>query len=361
MLSLYDNELSERKKRILKAIVETHIECGEPVGSKSIMQYKQISCSSATIRNEMSELEEMGYLEQPHTSSGRVPSELGYRFYVDSLIQNYASTAHDIAEINNLLKVKLTELDQILTLASKVASNLTNYTGMALKPKSLSVSITRFETIYIDPNNFILVMLTSTGMVKSKYLRTTTNIDADITNHLTEVLNNNLIGLSADRISLPIIIQLEEEMQENSYLISQTIKSIYDVMNELDGGELKFSGINRLLQYPEYSEKEQLSELIEALESKDEIIDLVSETQTDDINVVIGSESSVKVMNQSAIVYKAIKKDGKTLGVIGVIGPRRMDYAKVLSTLESISDNINSLLDENKLLNKGEEHGKNSE
>lgn len=361
LVSLYDNELSERKRSILKAIVETHIECGEPVGSKSIMQCKQIACSSATIRNEMAELEELGYLEQPHTSAGRVPSEMGYRFYVDSLIKNYASTAHDIAEINTLLKVKLTELDQILSLASKVASNLTNYTGMSLKPKTLLVSITRFETIFIDQNNFILVMLTSTGMVKSKYLRTSETIDSDITNHLSEVLNGLLSGLSADKISLPIIMHLEEEMHNNSYLISQTIKCIYDVMNELDGGELNFSGINRLLQYPEYAEKEQLSELIQALESKDEIIDLVSEKQGDEINVVIGSESSVKVMNQSAIVYKTIKKDGKTLGVIGVIGPRRMDYAKVLATLESISDNINNLLEENKLLNKGEEHGENSE
>jgi len=360
-VGLYDKELSERKKCILKAIVEAHIECGEPVGSKSIMQCKQISCSSATIRNEMAELEELGYLEQPHTSSGRIPSELGYRFYVDSLIKNYASTAHDITEINNLLKVKLTELDQILTLASKVASNLTNYTGMAMKPKSFLVSITRFETIFIDSNNFIIVLLTSSGMVKSKYIRTNETVSSEVIAHLAEVLNNYLLGLSADKISLPIIMQLENDMQEYSFLITQTIKCIYDVMNELDGGELKFSGVNRLLQYPEYSEKEQLSELMAAFENKEEIIDLVSEKQGDDINVVIGSESSVKVMNQSAMVYKTIKKGGKILGVIGVIGPRRMDYAKVLITLETLSENISNLLDDNKLLGKGEEHGKNSE
>ena len=148
-MDLQKHGLSERKKQILKAIVDAHIEGGGPVGSKYILQNQQLSCSSATIRNEMAELEELGYLEQPHASAGRVPSELGYRFYVDSLIEHYAMTTTEIAQINDLLKAKMGELDQILLAASNLASNLTNYTAIAIKPRVRAVSISKFETIYL--------------------------------------------------------------------------------------------------------------------------------------------------------------------------------------------------------------------
>ena len=341
------HELSERKKQILKAIVDAHIEGGEPVGSKYILQSRQLTCSSATIRNEMAELEEMGYLEQPHTSAGRVPSELGYRFYVDSLIDSYAMTTREIMQINNLLKIKMGELDQILDTASKLASNLTNYTGIAIRPKAASVSFSRFEAVYIDRHNFLLIMMNGTSQVKTKNIRSDVELDAETVALLGAALNQHLIGLTAGEITLPIMMSMEKIMGGRSELVSLAVKGIYEVMNELDGGELKLSGLNRLLQYPEYSDSEQLGELIGALESKDEILDLVDggEAGGDGVKVVLGSESSVKVMNQSAIVYKQIKKDGRTIGAVGIIGPLRMDYAKVLATIDSLGGNIANLLD----------------
>ena len=351
-------ELSERKKLILKAIVDAHIEGGEPVGSKYILESQQLSCSSATIRNEMAELEEMGYLEQPHTSAGRVPSELGYRFYIDSLIGNYAMTAREVAQINNLLKAKMGELDQILVTASKLASNLTNYTGIAIRPKASSVSFDRFEAVFIDEYNYLLIMMRGTTMVKTRKIRTVEAIDSETVSKLGATLNKNLVGLTAEEITLPIIMDLEHDMGIRSDMVSVAVKGIYETMSELDGGELKLSGLNRLLQYPEYSDSEQLGELLGALESKDEILDLVKEeSDNDGVKVVLGSESSVKVMNQSAIVYKQIKKNGRTVGAVGIIGPLRMDYAKVLATIDSLGGNIADLLDvddEKKLL-KGKE------
>ncbi len=341
------HELSERKKQILKAIIDAHIEGGEPVGSKYILERKQLSCSSATIRNEMAELEEMGYLEQPHTSSGRVPSELGYRFYVDSLIDSYAMTAREVAQINNLLQIKIGELDRILTTASKLASSLTNYTGIAIRPKALSVRIKRFETVYIDPHGYLIIMMSSTEQVKTANLRCDRMIDSEEVSKLGRALNEYLVDLTADEINLPIMMSLEHNMGERADMVAGAVKSIYDVMSELDSGELKLSGLNHLLQYPEYSDSEQLGELIGALESKDEILELVKAGDTDEggVKVVIGSESSVKVMNQSAIVYKQIKKDGKTVGAIGIIGPLRMDYARVLATIDSLGGNIANLLE----------------
>ena len=356
---MFGDELSERKRLILNAIIEAHIEGGEPVGSKFLVQNKQIACSSATIRNEMAELAELGYLEQPHTSAGRVPSELGYRFYVDQLARSYAVTTHEIDEINRLLKVKMTEIDQILSMASKVASVLTNYTGIAVKQKSAQISIKRFEGFVADDFNFVLVMMTSAGTIKTKYVKVDTGISPGVVTLLTSVLNAHISGLTADDINLPIIMRLEQEMGSDAPLIGPIIKCIYEVLHELDSGELKYSGVDRLLQYPEYSDTDRLRALIGSLESKDEIMSLMSEGTDDGINVILGSESPVRVMNNSAMVFKPIMKDGKKIGAVGVIGPLRMDYAKVLSTIAGITGRLADMIDDNSLPNGGDSNGRN--
>lgn len=355
---MFGNELSERKRLILKAIVEAHIEGGDPVGSKYLMENRNITCSSATIRNEMAELESLGYLEQPHTSAGRVPSELGYRFYVDSLAQEYAMTAREIEEINKLLKMKMTEIDQILVMASKVASAITNYTGIAIKPRRSNVTIERFEGFAIDSRSFVLVMMLSNGSVKTRNVRVDNGISTETIGRLTTLLNSYVSGLTTDGITLPIIMDLEREMGGDSELISPIIKSIYEVMNEIDSGELKLSGLDRLLQYPEYADTDRFREMLGALEKKDEILNLVSEAKDDDINVIIGSESAVKVMDHSALVFKPIVKNGKTLGAIGVIGPLRMDYAKVLATIAGLSGRLADLINENSLTDGEDKNGR---
>lgn len=346
------NVLSDRKKQILKAVVEAHISAGEPVGSKFLVQNQLLSCSSATIRNEMAELEDMGYLEQPHTSAGRVPSELGYRFYVDSLVQHYAMTTKEIEEINSLLKIKMGELDKILEVASKVASSITNYTGIAVKPKTCSIKVRKYETVSIDERHFALVMVLSNGAIKTKRLSLDFEIDETTLSDLTAALNKYLTELSADEITLTSMMNLERALDDKAMLVGITVKAVYETMNEIDGGDLHFSGLDRLLKYPEYSDAEKFGELINTLEEKEQILDIVSGAENDNINVLIGSENSVKVMEDSAIVFKQIKKDGKTIGAIGVVGPRRMDYARVLATLEELSGNISDLIEDKKLIGK---------
>ena len=345
--------LSDRKKQILKAIVEAHIDGGEPVGSKYILQNTLMSCSSATIRNEMAELEQMGYLVQPHTSAGRVPSELGYRFYVDQLVEQYAQATHDVVRINQLLKAKMTEIDQILETASRLASSMTNYTGIAIKPKASSVTMSKFELVSIDNKTFAMVMITSLGAVKTKKVKVTGNIPENALAKLSALMNDLLVGLGADMINLPIIMEMENEMGDGAFMVNPAVKCVYEVMSEMDGGELKFSGINHLLKYPEYADTQQLGQLLGKLEEQDEILDLVSEAEGDDISVLIGSESPVKVMNNSALVFKPIKKNGRTVGVIGVLGPRRMNYKQVLKTIDEIGGSIAVMFDEEKQLNDG--------
>lgn len=361
-MSAKERELSERKKLILKSLVEAHIEGGEPVGSKYIMQSNLLSCSSATIRNEMAELEQMGYLVQPHTSAGRVPSEMGYRFYVDSLVEQYTKTTHEVKQINQLLKAKMAELDQILETASRLASSMTNYTGIAIKPRAVSVSMSKFEMVSVDEHCFAMLMITSGGTVKTKKVKTSGTVREENLRRLSELFNRTLCGLSADQITLPIIVELENAMGEEAYLVNPAVKCVYEVMNEIDGGEMRLSGLNRLLDYPEYADTRQFGQLLGTLESQDEILDLVSRADSDDINVLIGSESPVEEMNNSALVFKPIKKNGRTIGVIGVLGPRRMNYKQVLKAIGDITENISHMIDtempaQPQITEEGENHG----
>ncbi|MBQ9415343.1 MAG: heat-inducible transcription repressor HrcA [Clostridia bacterium] len=341
--------LTERKKKILKAIIESHIANGEPVGSKYLTENKQIECSSATIRNEMAELEDMGYLEQPHTSAGRIPSELGYRFYVDSLIEDYSVTAKEVEQIHQMMRSKVSELDQIMNMASKVASHLTNYTAIAVKPRETLVTINRFETIFIDEYHFILVLVTSGDVVKTKNITTTRSLTRAFVGQVADSLNTHLAGKSAQEINLPLMMSLETEFAPYSELVSPVMKVVYDTMSVLDQGEMQVAGMDRLLEYPEYKDMESLKRLIGTIEEKEEIVNLVSEAGRDQHNIVIGSESEVKVMENSSLVFKPVVRNGKTVGAIGVIGPLRMDYARVLALLEAVTGNVSELLDDRKL------------
>ena len=349
--------LSDRKKLLLKAIVEAHIQGGEPVGSKYITERKMLTCSSATIRNEMAELESMGYLEQPHTSAGRVPTKQGYRFYVDSLVEEYAMTAREIAQINQLMKIKMAELDSVLDKASQMATALTNYTGFAIRPRANSITVKHFEAALIDEHSFILILVASDGTVKTRNIYTASLLDTHVVATLADALNGLVTGKGAEEINLSTVFALENRMAGDSALVNTVMKGIYEVLGELDSGALKVNGLDRLLQYPEFADSEGLGELLGAFEQKDAILDLITDTEGDGVNVVIGSESSVKVINNSTLVFKPIKSRGKTVGAIGVIGPLRMDYAKVLATLDNLGGNVMQLLGEPLLPdndNKGE-------
>ena len=337
--------LSERKKLILKAIVELHIRLGEPVGSKNLMQEAKIPYSSATIRNEMAELEELGYLEQPHTSAGRIPSELGYRFYVDTLVYQYDMSTKEASELEKLLSVKKNEVDKILEKATQVASAITNYTALSLRARPSSVTIRKYETVYLDQRSFIIVMIAGAhDSVKTKNIQLSFSVTPEVINHLSRVLNDNLSGVSVEEINISVIMKMENQLSECPELIGVVVKSIYETMNEL-GSDIKFEGVNRLLQYPEYSNLDKLQKMISTIEEKNDIIKAVStiDQSDDDTKIFIGSENMVKIMDDSTLIYKNLKLNGRTIGAIGIIGPCRMDYSKVLATIDKLSYEISQL------------------
>ncbi|MBP3495740.1 MAG: heat-inducible transcription repressor HrcA [Clostridia bacterium] len=364
-MALDISELSDRKKLILKAIVEAHIKLGEPVGSKYLMQEANIGYSSATIRNEMAELEDLGYLEQPHTSAGRIPSEMGYRFYVDTLVTQYDATTREASELKKMLSFKMSEIDKILENATKVASAITNYTALSLRPRPSSITMKRYEAVYIDAHSYIIIMIASgVDSVKTRNVKLPYEVTPELISALSTVLNKNLLGLSINDINISVIMNMERELEEQSAkeqklcaeLISVTIKSIYETMNEL-GSEIKFEGVNRLLEYPEYKNLDKLQKMISTIENKEDIIRAVStiDQSDDETKIFIGSENMVKIMDDSTLIYKNLKLNGKTIGAIGIIGPCRMDYSKVLATIDQLSEEINRLSDIRALPNANNE------
>ena len=341
-----ETQLSDRKRLILQAIVESHIRDGEPVGSKALTANQQLKCSSATIRNEMAELESLGLLEQPHTSAGRVPTELGYRFYVDSLAEQYRMTAMEIEQINRILKSKIGALDRILEDASRLISHFTNYTALAIKPRMESAKVKRFESAYVDERSFVLVMVFADGSIKTKNVYLPMPMAQSELTRLTELLNFGFVGLAADEITLSHIAEAEKLMGNLSPLVHPTVKAIHEAMKEIDVGELKVDGVNHLLEYPEYADTSHLKDILELLEKKENLLEIVSsETGSKDLQVHIGSENAINAMNNSTFIYRTVRREGKVVGAVGVIGPRRMDYSRVIAILNHLSDGITDVID----------------
>lgn len=334
------DELDERKKQILRAIVNAHIKGGGPVGSKYLAQNQQLTLSSATIRNEMAELESLGYLEQPHTSAGRIPSERGYRFYVNSLMESYRLTTAELRQLNNLMRAKVAELDKLLESAGKLISTLTNYMSLAVKPRQRAVVITHMRALYIDSQTFLLVFITDADAVKTKYVRSPLSVTEELLRRLERELNNFLTGVPLESVTLPLIMELFTRLPDCEQLVSPIIKCLYETLGEIDGGELHYEGINLLLQYPEYADVENFKELLGLLERKEDILNLVSERDGESTQVIIGCESPVEVMHNSTLIFRKIISGGRVVGAIGVLGPCRMDYSRVITTVEHLVKNI---------------------
>ncbi len=339
------SELSDRKKQILKAIVEMHIRQGEPIGSKYLMDHYNMALSSATIRNEMAELEDMGYLEQPHTSAGRVPSKRGYRFYVDALMNRYHMTEAEIRELNRLLKMKLDEMDKILDSAGRLMSLFTNYTSVTVRPKQREVTIQRFDVIQMDPFHFILVMTVHLSCIRTKNIRVAFPVTGEVLQRLVKVLNEQMAGRTMEDVTLPVMMKMESDMEDYAMLITPIVKSIYEVIRELNGGDIKFEGVNKLLQYPEYADVGRIREFFELLEKKETLLDVVADAGDDKVNIYIGGESPVDAMDNATLIFKKLTGGGKVLGAIGVIGPYRMDYARVVAMVDTLAGNLSKLLE----------------
>ena len=348
-------ELSERKKELLKSVVELYIEYGGPVGSKMISEHLNMNISTATIRNELAELAEMGYLIQPHTSSGRIPSEQAYRFYVDYLMSSYSETTEEIDNLNELLKEKSVQLDKIIDAAGRLAGTLTNLPAIAVISGKRKLTVKKFSLMQNDPYSFIIFMLVAKNNVRTRTFVTPVPLKEEEIGRIQGVLNEKLTGIDPTELTFAQLMEIEKMLGELSLLASPVIKCICEALVEGPKGEVTIDGVDRLLEYPEYSDMGSLKSMLGLFSRKEDLINAVETADSDSVNVYIGSENTVDDMNNSSFVFKTITVGGVAVGAIGIIGPCRMDYQKVIATIGQLSDAIGKMLEAPQMIGDGKE------
>lgn len=334
--------LDDRKKRILRAVVDGYIITGEPVGSRTIARRYEEGLSSATIRNEMADLEDMGYLEQPHTSAGRIPSDKGYRLYVDELMKKRQLSMTEIENINNSLKAKIGEIGQMIKQASLVLSQATKYTSMAIAPQVSKSIIKTVQLVPVDQTKALVVIVTSSGAVESIIARTGAETSPGQLSRLTTVLNESLRGLAIEQITSQVITELQARAGEHRSVLSPVLKAIFECINSIDSKEVYLEGTTNMLNFPEYSDINRVKEVLGIFDAKDVLYKMLnSMREPSGVNVTIGSENGFDEMRDCSVVTAAYNMGDKTIGRIGVIGPMRMNYAHVISYIEFVRDVIN--------------------
>jgi len=289
-------ELNERKLKILKAVIQNYLETGEPVGSRTISKYTDLNLSSATIRNEMADLEELGYIVQPHTSAGRIPSDKGYRLYVDMLMQD---KEQEVTEIKEQMLEKVDKMDQLLKQAARVLANSTNYATMVSAPVSAKNRLKFIQLSQVDEEQLIAVIVLEGNIVKNQILKVDEELDSETLLKLNMLLNTTLNGMAIDQITLGLIAKLKEQAGIHSGVISDVLDAVANVIQLEQDMEIYTSGATNIFRYPELSDKQSAQEIISAFEEKQQLSELVTQTLSSDskgIQVYIGNETPVQNM-----------------------------------------------------------------
>ena len=348
-------EISQRKKKILAAVVDEYIRTAEPVGSKTIAQIAGLGCSSATIRNELSELTALGYLEQPHTSAGRIPSPQGYRLYVDELMEKPGETADDDgAALQQTVLAKVRELDHLVQEAGKLLTSLTNYASVAITPALAQISIRQFEIIAVDKMNFVIVVVTDSGTVKNKMVRTVSEVTKDEAELLTYVLNQTLTGLPLSNITAERF-DIVRRAAGLTALLAPVAEYIAELIAELSDQKVYLDGTSKLLRFPEYRDTKKAQTLLDYMEDDSRHL-LPATRKIDGIQFFIGPENGENPLSETSAIYAKydIGKIGQ--GAIGIVGPTRMDYAKLSAQLSRFAKGLNRLIAETFLDDKDAKH-----
>ena len=337
-------ELDERKKKILQAIIRNYLETGEPVGSRTISKYTDLNLSSATIRNEMADLEEMGYIIQPHTSAGRIPSDKGYRLYVDTMMEE---KTREVQEMKEMLLEKEDKMEVLLKQVAKVLATNTNYATMISAPQIHKNKLKFIQLSKVDRHQILAVIVVEGNVIKNNIL----DVDAELTEEtmlkLNILLNTHLCGLSINEINLAMIAGLKRQAGIHSEIISEVIDAVAEAIKADDDLEIYTSGTNNIFKYPELADNERASHIINTFEEKKALNQLVTENLADEnntgIQVYIGEESPIQNMKDCSIVTATYELGEGMKGTIGIIGPKRMDYDKVVGTLKTMMNQLDTL------------------
>ena len=336
--------LNDRKIQILQAIINNYIETAEPVGSRTIAKKYNLGISSATIRNEMSDLEEMGFILQPHASSGRIPSDMGYRLYVDHLMQKKELGEEEQRYLQSIISRDISQIDFLMEETAKALSVLTNYTTIISEPKGQRTRMKQIRLIPLDSASVLLVIATEGNFIKNHVIKMGCVPTEEKIFDIGFCLNRLLQGCALREIDTLLVARMQEELWEYRELLPPILKAIETTMRSAEKVQLHMSGTKNILAFPEFADIQKAKALFQALEEKDVLVTLLEESKNNDLQVLIGSENTVQSMQDCSVITATYKMGDNTRGTIGIVGPTRMDYSQVISVLNGMVQNIEKVL-----------------
>lgn len=356
-------ELDERKVKILKAVIQNYLDTGEPVGSRTISKLTDMKLSSATIRNEMADLEELGYIVQPHTSAGRIPTDKGYRFYVDDMMaekekglsdreSEVADKEKELDSMKDMLSEKVDRVEELLQNVAKVLAKDTNYATMITSPKVKGNKLKFVQLSQLESNKILAVIVMEGNLIRNKVITVSESLSQENLLKLNILLNTTLTGLTLEEMNLSIVSKMENQAGEHINLVKEVLDAIVDTISNADDLKIYTSGATNIFKYPELSDSAKASELIYALEEKKSLTDLVSldtdivddsDNSNHGIQVYIGNETPVESMKDCSVVTATYELADGMKGTIGIIGPKRMNYEKVVETLKNMRTQLDDV------------------
>lgn len=338
-------ELDGRKLKILEAIISNYLDTAEPVGSRTISKNYDLGVSPATIRNEMSDLEDLGFIVQPHTSAGRIPSDKGYRLYVDMLMSARNDSERHLEYVEALVE-RAGRIETMLQEIASIIAKETNLTAVVSSPEYSKSKVKNIQLIELEAKKILAVIVTDGNLANNYVFEVNNHVEQPELNRISYILNEQLHGLDVEEINLPLIERIKAFAGDADEVISKVLEVIFQSVQSNDTSEIYTSGALNMLRLPEFSNLEKATTLMETLEKKDQIRQLLlsnydeRDLNRDGVTVKIGSETGIKEMQDCSLITTAYHIDGKPLGVIGVIGPKRMDYENAITSLKCLIKEI---------------------
>ncbi|MFA5880601.1 MAG: heat-inducible transcriptional repressor HrcA [Eubacteriales bacterium] len=338
--------LDERKQKILQALIKDYISSAEPVGSRTIAKKYDLGVSPATIRNEMADLEDLGYIEQPHTSAGRIPSDRGYRYYVDCLMKKKRLTEEEQKTILSKYKIKVRDIGNVLQVTNNIMSNITNYTSIVLGPQFNQSNLRHVQLVPLDNDKALVVVVTDNGMVQTKMIDLPQTINDIDLQKISQIMNAKLQGLSLEDIKLTLIKEIYSELSKHKHIFNAAIDLIQETLNLNHEDKVYLAGTLNILNQPEFRDIKKVKTLLSLLEQEKVLMEILSDkcTPEEGINVKIGGENTVEGLQDCSTITATYQIDGRVIGSVGVIGPTRMDYEKAVTIVEFMTQHLSLMM-----------------
>lgn len=336
-------ELDKRKRQVLYAIVHDYIQTAEPVGSRTISRRYELGVSPATIRSEMSDLEEMGFLEQPHTSAGRIPSDRGYRFYVDSLLQIPSLTVQEVALMERLLSARMRTAEEIVQQLARLLSALTSYTAIVLGPSESQARLRQIQLVPVSSRQVYVVGVTDGGLLLNRLVDLDEEMQVDSLGVLQQWLNQRLAGLTLQQIEALDLLALQYEMQISVDLFESVMDEFIGSINSQKVGKVYLGGTTNILNQPEFHDLHKVRGILELLEEDALVWEAMAQATGKGLAISIGAENTLSVMQECSLITAEYRLGDGLVGHFGLLGPTRMNYDRVVALVQGVCDTLNQL------------------